>query len=714
MADITKLKGRKTEDQMFMAPESLALRERGLLKTLLGRGASAVIIAQQTDYWEAPQRKSRQVFPYPPILPEYSEDDPVPNKDYLFETNFSYPAIPFASRTLMERFPFPVYYVPTKEVEIIRTTRNAFVDRQKGRNAPIFKMQTKGKMSACPPMSPKPSPDASPQVDQTFQSPKDSDTNSTECLKKNTCLPVGGYSVWSSLTRINDTNFNRSAVVTPKIVAITAPMDSSALFHDLAYGAAGEVASIAALMAIVKSVGEYGRTKRNRLLRHPMYFAFNGQSYGFAGSGRFLEDVANFKCEQFDRATGYCRNPVASSMKFSALNSSNFTVINLGGLVSQTPRETKTNENSGDLKSVPTFFIHGHKDGNPGRTGGDAEKALRNQFGKSNLKISDGFRDAAFIDASQSFQYYRVNSDVVTVTNFEKNFTNSFYHSPYDNATLISNETREPLYNAAAAIANAVIELCFEDADPSVSPEPKLIDGFIDCLTTNWEKKNCSLAQEYLGEEYAGVYKEVKGSNYAGVFVPPDYFQEYNPSGYGKALFLQRFMAYHNRYEPSIKLENSSCSDNSDCNDTLQLRENANLVSSANFQSAYCSKRTCVLAESHLHAAFGTGLTPKNKARTEFEVVVVESASPVPSPRKESEALLTGTPAKPAWTESMWDELSVCYTIEDSKLFGGLVLGSGLATFITCLAVAYWFRPMRKTTGADYSEAPVLADPVLP
>lgn len=726
---------------IVIAPESFALRERGLLKKLLGKGANAVIVAQQLDYWDKNElSNSGRNFPYPPIIPHHSEDNLVPNEDYLFDINGTtsgYPAIPFATRTLSDRFTFPVFYVSSEDVHVIRSTREFFLKdeetekeqqqnneqeekkkpkKQKIPTAPIFKMQATGRMSACPPIkSPLPSPNVSPQPEEAIQTPKGSETNSTECLKKNTCYPVGGYSVWSSLSPINETTFNRSNPDNrTEIVAVTAPMDSSALFHDLAYGAAAEASSVAVLMAVVKSVSDYWRKKKPQTFtRYPMYFAFNGQSYGFAGSGRLLEDVSRFDCKEPDKVTGYCRNPVASSLKFRALNISNFTVINLGGLVSQDSRDANPEVPSG------RFFIHGHKRGNPARTGGFAERLLKKQFSFSgNLSLSDGFRSAAFIDASQSFQYYRVQSDVVTITNFEKNFTNSFYHSPYDNATLIAKSARSSLHNVAAAVAKTVIEMCFDDPTPSVSLETELIDEFILCLTTSWEKRNCSLAKKYLGEEeYAAVYKKVRGSNYAGVFVPPDFFKDFNPSGYGKTLFLQKFMAFHNRYEPSGKLESISCTNNSVCNTTLGERENSNLDSVDNFRSTYCSRSECVLAESHLHAAFGTGLIDKNEARTEFDVVLIESPSPVPSPKDEKEVPPTATPVKPAWTESMWEnDLRVCYTIQDSVLFGGVVLGTGLLTFIICLAVAFFLNPKsrKQCFRSDVSETQPLTDPILP
>jgi len=243
--------------------------------------------------------------------------------------------------------------------------------------------------------------------------------------------------------------------------------------------------------------------------------------------------------------------------------------------------------------------------------------------------------------------------------------------------------------------------------------ESDLINDVIECLTTNWAQKNCSLAQEYMGDDYLPIYQRVFSSNYAGVFVPPDFALEKNPNGHAKSLFIQRFMAYHTRLGPQGAIKdndaesiftNSKCSNVTEC----QRVDGATQWEPRNFKPSFCAKGTCVSAESHLHAAFGTGLKDTNQARTEFEVREPESPLASPSPA----VSMRTEPVQPAWTESTWGrDLGLCYRIEDTPLFGGAVLGSGLATFVLCLITAFFLNPSRAFFKGD-SDA-VHGQPVL-
>ena len=74
---------------------------------------------------------------------------------------------------------------------------------------------------------------------------------SVSCLERGTCLPIGGYSVWSlNKAAMLDTP---SSPTTPgqrgRVVMVTANLDSSALFHDLAVGFAAEASALVALIA---------------------------------------------------------------------------------------------------------------------------------------------------------------------------------------------------------------------------------------------------------------------------------------------------------------------------------------------------------------------------------------------------------------------------------------------------------------------------------
>ncbi len=177
------------------------------------------------------------------------------------------------------------------------------------------------------------------------------------------------------------------------------------------------------------------------------------------------------------------------------------------------------------------------------------------------------------------------------------------------------------------------------------------------------------------------------------MFVPIAHLPRFNPSGYGKALFLQRFMAFHNQLDPISTNATISCTVNKECNASLQVSENSNTQIAEDFRTAFCANRTCVVAESHLHGAFGTGLIPDYYARSNYTVVLPTPSPPPRNQEPEPGAEPMRLPSVPAWAESSWESnLGMCYLIEDTDVFGVVILISGLASFSLCLLAVWVFK----------------------
>ncbi len=501
----TFLQSQDVPKRVLLVSETLFFKAGGILKDLgsFGENVIAVIVYEKRDFDRPRKGEQRGEFPWPPPS-GFSGDRKFPNNKYnhflgtvleqMRPQNTKNTGFQFLS------FPFNIFYISAEEAKLIQKGMERFPTRKDtSYTAPRFKIESRGRMAACP--TPEPKGNSSTDSREINEIERLKKVTAADCLKEATCRPIGGFSVWSSLNYINGSN----AAENRPVVAVTAPMDSTALFLALAYGASAEIASLASLMAVVKSVADYRRSARGRtknMKMRPMYFAFNAQSWGYTGSSRFLDDVKNVVCKDPNPKLGICNDPYLNNLKFKALKDVDFKVINLGGLVSPTP----VGEEGVDFD----FYLHGFQRGNKNGTGGDVEEALGKSFNRpgNRLSIKDGFRNGSAMDASQSFQTFLPLADVMSVTNFPNNFTNIYYHSPFDNASTIKPATRKPLYAAAAAVARAVIDLSFNDASYPVPEEPKLIDELLDCLTTNWMEKNCSLAQEYLGEDYNKDYEK--------------------------------------------------------------------------------------------------------------------------------------------------------------------------------------------------------------
>jgi len=117
------------------------------------------------------------------------------------------------------------------------------------------------------------------------------------CLASETCLPLGGQSVWGSLEprTAPDTELLRLG---KPAVALTASLDATGFFHETAPGANAAVASLVAVLAAVDAVVSDPAlaSQLGSLPNTALFFLFTGEAWGGLGSRRLLTDVRNFTC----------------------------------------------------------------------------------------------------------------------------------------------------------------------------------------------------------------------------------------------------------------------------------------------------------------------------------------------------------------------------------------------------------------------------------
>ena len=143
------------------------------------------------------------------------------------------------------------------------------------------------------------------------------------------CLPLGGTSVWAvagSPPKASSSN--------RPVILLSAAMDSTSLFHDIAPGANTAASNILTVLMAAKLIGTYVKDEVLDALPNAIALAlFQGETYGFVGSRSFLRDLAypGFQCngtqvksshhDSSDSAsTDYaCLYPLRPSLKFANL-----------------------------------------------------------------------------------------------------------------------------------------------------------------------------------------------------------------------------------------------------------------------------------------------------------------------------------------------------------------------------------------------------------
>lgn len=708
------------ERRIVMMPEHVFFSQDVLSKLATAANVAAVVVFEENN----------DMASYPPIsFFNLSTDLQEPNQRYnTYFPDFGPEQLNrniFGRGTKFQMYPFNIFRVNREQGDKIMTLMRRFPDMtanagtesatsSRGPTSPRYKLQSVGRMYACPTLD-------EDQENPSTEMPGEiisSRVNSKTCLEERTCLPIGGQSIWSSLGHLEDIPPDDvESLEERRILIISAPMDSNAFFTDFAMGASAEISAMAVMMAVAEAVFTYKMREGEgrEMLLQPVYFGWNAESWGYAGSGRFLKDLRDFECPEenrqrkHDREDG-CSNPYMNSLKFEQLRGADVTVLNLGQLTSP------ENGNSSEQSSFEFFAQHGPE---TDETGGSFETELSEAFravsvsadGTPMLELTPGRRDVIPLDASQSFEKFLPGARVLSITGYDTSFENALYHSMFDNVTLVGNF--EPVALLTQAIASAVIAVTFGVPGESIVPvETDRIKEIVECLSRKWTEQPCGLAEEFLPSESITASSDgIIAGNYPGSFFPDTRLEEVNESAFLKLSLIRAFLAYHNRYD----IRMTKCTTDADCEDyEVELNQNTTDI---HVRRVYCSKSVCVASDTYTHNAFGPGLMSTNGDQTTFTVRATE---PPPDAAAPDAATPSASPSRSfqgraAWTESVWDfDFGLCGFVEDTPLFGGLILGSGLIVVIISFVVAIRFDRFMFKPKPEEEFVPIIGDPGAP
>lgn len=319
------------------------------------------------------------------------------------------------------------------------------------------------------------------EFDLVMQTTKAGTHDSESCLKENTCLPLGGYSVWSSLPPIN---FSSSEQSKP-IILVVASMDSASFFRDKGLGADSPISGLISLLAAVDALSHVdGLDDYNKQL---VFIVFTGEAWGYLGSRRFLLELD-------------LQSDAVSGLNYSLIEK----VVEIGSV------------GKGLNQGVKNFFVHTTGVSSATNETLDALKRAQDSVKSESFTISSTNASNPGIPPSSLMTFLRKNSltSGVVLEDFDTVFTNKFYNSHLDD---ISNVNSSAIVAAASLVARTLYILASDNKNlsssalTSINVNVSLVEELMGCLLDCEPGLSCELVKSYISpastcpSHYVGV-----------------------------------------------------------------------------------------------------------------------------------------------------------------------------------------------------------------
>lgn len=394
------------------------------------------------------------------------------------------------------------------------------------------------------------------EFDIVMQTAKSGTHTSESCLKEGTCLPLGGYSVWSSLPPIN---VSSSLPEKPIIMAVAA-MDSASFFRDKTLGADSPLSGMIALLAAVDALSHID--DMSEFTKQLVFLVVTGEAWGYLGSRRFLAELTSGA----DSVNGLS----------SALIDQVVEVGSCGKAM---------------MEGVPTFFAHTQQESDSTQAIAKAFERAAASFGPEVIKVERASTSNPGIPPSSLMSFLNKDPSTpgIVLEEFNTTFKNSFYHSHLDDSPNINSSS---IAAAASLVARGLYILANNGSRSntilqSINVNESLVEELVGCLLSCKPGLSCRLVTELItptqvcANHYVGVILGDPSSSY------PDYVDD-------MSRFIWNFLAERT----SIPREDSlSCS--KDCKNSGELCVGSRID----------HKGVCMLSTTRYVPAYSTRLT---------------------------------------------------------------------------------------------------------
>lgn len=388
----------------------------------------------------------------------FSPDEKFPQAEFAPYRNHSFEWNPHGSGIMLNHYNFPVFLLSDQSTKVLQEMAT-----QNERNYRAY-------------------PSNVAEFDLVMQTTKAETRDSATCLKEQSCLPLGGYSVWSSLPPINAT----SGKPPKSILLVMASMDSGSFFRDISFGADSSLSGLIALLAAVDALSHVSNL--NELKKQLVFGVFTGEVWGYLGSRRFLLELD------------------LGSDSLKGINSALIEQVLEIGSVGKGLSQGKT-----------TFFAHPGQDTSSTNEILDALQKASVSLGSDNVNIKKADLSNPGVPPSSLFSFLRKNSSIsgVVLEDFDTSFINKFYHSHLDNPSNINTSS----ISAAAIIVARALYIIASDTPlnlivlNSIKVNVSLVEELVGCLLTCEPGLSCDIVKQFISP------RNICPTHYVGVFV---------------------------------------------------------------------------------------------------------------------------------------------------------------------------------------------------
>ncbi|KAJ0245631.1 Nicastrin [Hirschfeldia incana] len=412
-----------------------------------------------------------------------SPDNMFPQAEFSPYKNVEYKWNPMASSIMWKPYNFPVYLLSESGVSAVHELLSKKDMKHKTYTSDVA------------------------EFNMVMETTKAGTHNSEACLQEGTCLPLGGYSVWSSLPPINVSSSNSRK----PILLTVASMDSASFFRDRSFGADSPISGLVALLGAVDALSRVEGF--SNLKKQIVFLILTGETWGYLGSRRFLHELDLHS----DAVAGLSDTPIE-------------TVLEIGSV------------GKGLSGGINTFFAHKTRVSSATNMTLDALRIAQDSFESKNIKILSADKTNPGIPPSSLMAFMKKNpqTSAVVLEDFDTKFVNKFYHSHLDD---LSNINSSSVVAAASVVARTLFILASDSKDSSNSAlgsihvNASFVEELLACLLSCEPGLSCNLIKDYISPT------NTCPGNYAGVIIGEPSSKPYLGSISDVSRFLWNFLA---------------------------------------------------------------------------------------------------------------------------------------------------------------------------